>query len=128
MKTEIELHDSELLRVDVEAGTLLIDAYIHRSGTEIRREGGYQHTIFKFGKLRIETKSVELSGDIYDWTILADGLAPNDLIPLPFETPSPVAIKIGFGNDNDYCEATFLGDGLIVEEAGPYRFVEFWRD
>src|SRR5580765_3699068 len=119
METEIELHDSELLRVDIEAGALLIDAYVHRSGVDVRREGGYQHTLFRFENIRIESENVELVGEIDDWNIFADGLAANDLIPLPFKTTSPVVMKITFRNEG--CEATFLGDRLTVEEAGPYR-------
>jgi hypothetical protein len=126
MTTEIELHDSELLYVDIEAGTLLIDAYVHRSGADVRREGGYQHTLFRFEKLRIASENGELAGDIYNWSIFAAGLASNDLIPLPFKTASPVKIKITFTEDGR--EVMFFGDKLTVEEAGPYRFVEFWRD
>ncbi len=74
MDTEIELHDSELLKVDIEAGTLLIDAYVHRSGVDVRREGGYQHTLFRFENLRMESDKSALSGDIYDWTIFASNL------------------------------------------------------
>jgi len=126
MTTEIELHDSELLHVDVESGTLLIDAYVHRSGADIRREGGYQHALFQFENLRIESENGELLGDIYDWNIFAVGLTPNDLIPLPCEIASPVELKITLADDGR--KITFLGHKLTVHEAGPYRFVEFWRD
>ncbi len=35
-------------------------------------------------------------------------------------------MKITFREDGR--EVMFFGDRLIVEEAGPYRFVEFWRE
>ena len=74
MINEIELHDSELLSVDAKTGTVLIDAYIHRSGADIRQEGGYQKILFTFKNLQVESNSVELSGDIYDWSIASDSL------------------------------------------------------
>jgi hypothetical protein len=126
MITEIELHDSELLHVDVEAGTLLIDAYVHRTGADVRREGGYQQTLFQFENLRIESEKGELSGDIYDWNIFAASLTHNDLIPLPCEIAGPVELKITLTDDGR--EIRVLGHRLTVQEAGPYRFVEFWRD
>ncbi len=126
MNTEIELHDSELLHVDMEAGKLLIDAYVHRSGIDIRREGGYQHALFRFEDLQIKGELGKLPGGIYDWTIFCEGLNQNDLIPIPFKVASPVKIQITFGDDGR--EVIFLGEGLTVEEEGPYRFVEFWRD
>jgi hypothetical protein len=125
MSIEIEFHDSELLGVDVEAGTLLIDAYIHRSGTEIRREGGYQHTLFRFKNFQTEDKNRDLLGEIYDGGLSAVGFDPRDLVPLPAEIATPVKVAITLFDGR---EALFLGDGLTIEEAGPYRFLEFWRD
>ena len=110
----------------MEAGTLLIDAYVHRSGVDIRREGGYQHALFRFEDIKIEGEPGELPGDIYNGAIFCEGLNQNDLIPLPFKVASPVKIQITFREDGR--EVILLGEGLTVEEAGPYRFIEFWRD
>lgn len=126
MTCEIELHDSELLRVDPEAGTVLVKAWVHRSGDGMRREGGVQHTLFTFERLRTEGNEVDLGGWIYDWKIASERLSENALIPLPFETSDPIAIKIWFGSHAS--EVTFYGDALKVVESGPFNFVEYWKD
>lgn len=128
MHTEIELHDSELLHVDIEAGRLLIDAYVDRSGGEIRREGGCQRTLFQFKNLRTEDNNRDVAGEIYDGSLSAAGIDPHGLIPLPAEIKTSVKMTINLFDGRELLEVVFHGEGLTIEEAGPYRFIEFWRD
>lgn len=123
---EVELHDSELLHVDPEAGTVLVKAWVHRSGDGMRREGGVQHTLFTFEGLRIEGNEVDLAGFIYDWKIASEILSENALIPLPLEILNPIAITLWLGPHAS--EVTFHGDALKVVESGPFKFVEYWKD
>jgi len=120
---EIELHDSELIRVDLGEGTLLINAYVHRSGADIRGEGGYQHVLFRFQNLQSNSRNQIFFGDIYAGSLHAANLNPDDLIPLPLKINGPVKLAVTLRDDGR--EATFLGDGLAIEQAGPYRFVEW---
>jgi len=121
---EIELHDSKLLRVDINAGTLLIDAYVYRSGLGIERQVGRQKTTFRFSNFRIESEAVELSGDIYKGTLAVAGVDPDYPVTLPTNVSSPVEMKLLLLPEG--VDATFFGVGLVIEEAGPYQFIEYW--
>jgi|ERR1017187_9112929 hypothetical protein len=124
MTNEIELHDSKLLSVDINTGTLLIDAYVYRSGPGIERQVGRQNARFRFSNFKVESESGELAGDIYKGTLAIAGLDSDYLIALPTNVSNSVEMKLLLLPDG--VEATFFGDGLVIEEAGPYRFIEFW--
>jgi hypothetical protein len=125
MINRIELHDSQLLGIDVEAGTVLINAYVHRLIPGARREGGTQRVVFRFSQFRMRADCGEPTGIIYDGTLVAAGIEPDELLSLPFEISTPVELRIVSG---DGVTSSLEGDALTIEEAGPYIFVEFWPE
>ena len=125
MIAEIELHDSELVEVDLVAGTLLIDAYVYRSGQEIQREYGRQRVLFRLQNLQVGDPDADIAGDgviIEDRLSIAGSISKEPIVlPSWFESEAELKLIMRDGR-----ELAFLGETLIVEEAGLYKFRGYW--
>ncbi|HEU5351231.1 MAG TPA: hypothetical protein VFU55_06510 [Terracidiphilus sp.] len=126
MNSAIELHDSECLVVESDSvgnGTIVLDAYVHRSDGEPCKtpgEGGVQRVRFFVEFMRVVGEVGTLPGTIYGGSLEIDG-SNLDLIPLPFSSVGSCNLRLSILDGSDFY---ITGKNMQVISEGDFRFVE----
>ena len=126
MNTALEFHDSNVLTVEADAGSVRVlfsAAYVHRSERTpgIDSGDGYvQEVVLHITNATWKGLPEECVGKISDGDLLIAG-APLRLVPLPFEATGEVRLELQFTNG-----ATLLASGTSVRlrHLDEPRFVE----
>jgi hypothetical protein len=122
----IEFHDSTLTTVkqSSDGGEVELIAYVHRwdlIGDQWRGTGWEQPVRMTMQSAVSASLAPVLPIDISDGEPRADGLTPDDLVPLPFESPGDFALILQLV---DGSVINISGRGLSVDGLDGARFVE----
>jgi len=127
IKTWVELHDSEVLRIE-HAGSdrvvLELDAYVHRwesVGGHWRGTAWAQPVRCTIGDVLAEWQAPTLPARIDDGHLQAHDSWPGNLIPLPFRHEGEVRLSLLFESTE---HIDWLGKSVQLEATGPAAFLE----
>jgi hypothetical protein len=127
IKTWVELHDSEVLRIE-RAGSdgvvLELDAYVHRwerVGDHWRGTGWAQPVRCTIRDVREKWQAPTLPARIDDGHLQAHDSWPGNLIPLPFQYDGEVRLSLLFESTE---HIDWLGRSVQLEATGAAAFLE----
>lgn len=124
----IELHDSEVLAVDVDGegrGSVLLDAYVHRTESEpgvAPGEGGVQRVRINLETMKIDGEVGDLPAYIYEGSITIGSSIQDNLIPFPASYSESARLSMMLSEDARVVVVS--GSQLSIEPEGEFRFVE----
>jgi hypothetical protein len=128
MNLAIELHDSKCLAVETDShgrGSVLIDAYVHRTDGEpgaAPGEGGVQRIRLKFGSMSVDGEVGDLPASIFEGSLTVGASVQDNMVPFPATYSGAVRLSLMLADDAR--EIVVSGIGLSIESEGTFRFVE----
>jgi hypothetical protein len=128
MNVAIEMHDSECLAVEVNElgqGSVLLDAYIHRTDSEpgvAPGEGGVQRIRMKVEAMTVEGEVGGLPACVYEGSLTIGTSIQDNMIPFPATYSE--AIRLSMMLSDDARVIVVSGKGISIEIEGEFRFVE----
>jgi hypothetical protein len=124
----IELHDTECLAVEIEdqgCGSVLLDAYVHRSVGEpgiSPGEGGVQRIRMKFDAMTIKGEVGPLPSYIYEGSLTVGSTVQDNMVPFPASSSETAALSMMLSDDARI--VVVKGITISIEAEGDFRFVE----
>lgn len=124
----IELHDTECLAVEVDdqgLGSVLLDAYVHRTAGEpgiSPGEGGVQRIRMKFEKMTIKGEVAPLPAYVYRGSLTIGGTVQNNMVPFPVAYSEAAALSLMLFEDAR--TVVISGVTVSIEAESDFRFVE----
>jgi hypothetical protein len=128
MNNSIEMHDSVCLSIEADdsgRGSVLLDAYVHRTEGDPGRsdgEGGTQRIRMRLGSLMVRGVVGELPADIYHGSLTVGELTLNNMIPFPATHVGPILLHMMLSDDARIVEV--LGRNVSIEAEDEFQFVE----
>ena len=129
MNVAIEMHDSEFLAVepgDAGQGSVLLDAYVHRTDGEpgvSSGEGGIQRIRIKVNAMTVDGEVGELPAYIYEGSLTVGTSLQDNWIPFPASYSESIRLSLMLSDDARV--VIISGTGISIEPEGEFRFVEF---
>ena len=126
MNAALEFHDSEVSKVEANAGSVRVlfsAAYVHRSEgiPGVDNGEGYVQTVELQIAGAIWKGSIDdCVGNISDGDLFVAGM-PVRLVPLPFEATDEVRLELQFTNGSTLSTS---GSSVHVRQTGEARFIE----
>jgi len=128
MNSAIELHDSELLDVELDSrgnGTVTLDAYVHRTDGQpgvSPGDGGLQRVRFSMEMMTTAGNVGSLPATIYEGSLALDNRNHDNVVPLPLQAAENAILTLMLANDARVIHIS--GKTVFVEPEGEFRFVE----
>ena len=128
MKSGIELHDSELLAIELDSsgnGAVILDAYVHRTDGEpgiSPGDGGVQRVRFSIEMMSTAGEIGSLPTGIYEGSLTLDNSNHRNMVPLPLQAGGNSTLTLMLGDDARLIHIS--GKNVFVEPEGEFRFVE----
>ena len=129
MNSAIEMHDSECVSIEIDSrgqGTVIFDAYVHRTDGEPGRsagDGGIQRIRMKIEDAKIEGRIGELPTYLYEGCLTVGSALQENMIPFPAEYSAATCLRMMFAEDARI--VIIRGTGISIEAEGLFKFVEF---
>jgi hypothetical protein len=124
MKRALEFHDSVVSSVKHEGADVIIlldPAYVHEALQKPAWEPGscYRQAVeLRFFSAHYRNTLPEGgSSELYSGTVQINGVAHEDILPLPFEDRGSTTTSLAYGHLNAVLEVT--SDGLRAQAVGP---------
>jgi hypothetical protein len=128
MNTAIELHDSKCLALEINrsgSGSLLLNAYVHRSEGEpgvSKGEGGVQKVRLEMDEMELDGEVGDLPAYIYEGAIAIGESVQDNLISFPATYSGAIRISLMLAEDARVIAVS--GTRLSIEAESEFRFVE----
>jgi hypothetical protein len=128
MNAAIEMHDSECLTIEIGEsgeGTVLLDAYVHRTDGQpgvAAGECGVQRIRMKLEGMSIEGDVGGLPAYVYEGSLTIGSLVQDNIIPIPAHHSDSVRLRMMLFDEARV--VTVLGCGISIEPEGEFRNVE----
>jgi hypothetical protein len=128
MNEAIEMHDSECLAVEVDEegqGSVLLDAYVHRSAGEpgvSPGEGGVQRIRMKINAMTVEGDVGVLPAYVSEGSLTVGSSLQDNIVPFPAAYPETVRLSMMLSDDARVILVS--GNGISIEIEGEFRFIE----
>ena len=122
----IELHDSQVVGV-AEVGSqlvMLLRAYVHQSAGRPGRDAGtgwVQAAALTLAHGEVDGEWPELRADIFNGDLLLDGRLLQNEIPVPFEHPGQVVLRVDLA---PAASLTLRGSGAVLTLLGEPVYVD----
>ena len=128
MNVAIEMHDSELLSVEIDdagRGSVLLGAFVHRSVGKpgvSPGDGGVQLVRITMDQMAIEGGVGELPAYVYQGSLLVGDTLQDNMVPFQPNTRLSFASKMMLSEDARVI--TVSGKGAAIESEGEFEYVE----
>jgi len=128
MNTAIEMHDSYVNLIDVGpsgGGSVLLEAYVHRSHKEPGRsngEGGVQFIRLTLADMAIEGEVGELPTYLYEGSLTIGEDVQDNMVPFPAKHEGAIRLYMMLAEDARVVIVT--GTSVVIESEGEFSFVE----
>jgi hypothetical protein len=124
----IELHDTECLAVEVDdqgCGSVLLDAYVHRTDGEpgiSPGEGGVQRIRMKFDAMSTKGEVGPLPAYVYKGSLTVESAVHDNMVPFPASSSETAALTMMLSDDARIVVVSGLT--ISIEAESDFRFVE----